>query len=180
MIVDRWIAAIREIVRDTVAARMRYQGIFDYVCISSGTGNVDAVPADNTAGLPNLKNVPLWTGVPGLSVQLAPQTHVGVLFLDGNPAKPRGVLFDSTQAVSASLDVATTLALGPQAASVALAGGALSLVPTPWATALDVALAALATALATGTLGSMASGGTALGTALGALPPNATTRTKGT
>jgi hypothetical protein len=179
-IVDRWVAALRELVRDTVADRLRYQGISDYVVVSSGNGTCDATPADPEAGLPNHRGIPIWTGIPGASVQVSPGAHVGVLFLDANPAKPRVVLFDSTQALTLSFAASGQIQVGPSAAAVALSGGATPIVPTPWATALDVALAALATALTTGTLGSMAAGGSALTTALGLLPSNATSKTTAT
>jgi hypothetical protein len=126
----------------------------------------------------------------GSSNSYKPSTIILVGFTGDTPPQPY-LVTASPLAIPAVTNVdGSTVNVGAQEASqvnvgsaqaqVSLAGGATALVPAPWANSLVIALTALAAALTTGTLVSMASGGTALTTALGGLPPDATTNTKAT
>jgi len=91
---------------------------------------------------------------------------------------------------SVTIDAPTEVKVGPNAALVAIAGGATPLVPTPWAAGTATALESFATPLSTintvpGIIdytlaGSLAALGVSLLTALAALPSDATTKTTAT
>jgi hypothetical protein len=87
---DAWLAAIREIIRQELAAVVYYFRICEYKVISSNLQlqTVDALPVSTSAGLPPIQGYPLRSGVPGGSSQPAPGSSLAVVFLDGNPAKP--------------------------------------------------------------------------------------------
>jgi hypothetical protein len=118
-------------------------------------------------------NVTLWPGVSGAIAQPAPGTVVRVAFINGDPARPAIVGLDPT---GTPLTVAA-----PSVGPYVIAGGASPIVPTPWATGLATALAAMASALATATtVANVAAAGTALESALAALPSPATTKVTAT
>jgi len=86
---DKWMAAIREIVRQEVAAALPYSALYDYTVLpTSANGKIDATPADASRGLPLLQGYPYRTGLPGAAASPAPGTAIAVGFLDANPAKP--------------------------------------------------------------------------------------------
>ena len=135
------------------------------------------------AGVPDLVPLPPTSGLAGAENTLAPSQEVWLAFDHSTePPRPFIVAYDLTGLpLTTTVDAQTAVHIAPSGtATVDLAGGANALVPAPWATGLAAALAALATALTTGTLGSMSAGGSALTTALGMLPPDATVRVKAT
>jgi hypothetical protein len=140
-----------------------------------------------TPGAPDLNPIHQWAGLSGLNTKFAPSTVILVGFTGDTPPQPYIASFsplatpleiDFKASTKASID-APEVDIGASG-QVNLGGGATALVPAPWADALKIALTALAGSLTTGTLVSMAAGGTALTTALTALPPDATTNTKAT
>ena len=93
---DRWLASLREIVRQELARRLL--GEYEYEVVSvNGPGNtVDCIPADSTIGAPSLSGLVIWTGLPGSSCTPTIGSHLSVVFLDGNRAKPRVRSYDGT------------------------------------------------------------------------------------
>ena len=168
---DDWLDTIREMVRQEMAASLPFAQVYDYV-VTRGSATVDALPADPTRGVPGVTGVPYRSGTPGGSATLAPGTHVGIGFLDGNPGKPvlMGAI-DGTAPITESIGVTATLQLGDQSAQ--------PLTPAAWSAALLTALTTFATAMAALTTPPLTPIGTAgdiLETALGALGPIATTK----
>jgi hypothetical protein len=107
--VDAWLESIREIVRQEVRTALAFSGLCDYRVVASpgagGANTIDAVPVDQTAGLPPVQGVACRTGLPGGTVQVAPNAHVALAFLDQNPSKPFFVgAFDSTGALQIALN----------------------------------------------------------------------------
>jgi hypothetical protein len=95
--IDRYLAALREIVRQELARNLF--GVFDYVVQSANGTTVDISPADPTIGAPSISGLVVWMGEPGSTCQPASGSHLAVIFLDGNRAKPRVIAFDATQAI---------------------------------------------------------------------------------
>lgn len=168
------------------AVNTAYLKVYQYRYVLSPSGTDLALQAI-TAGAPDLNPISQWQSLSGANSKYAPSTVILVGFTADNPPMPYLV---STSPLAIPLEVdlnaqtkivvsAPEVDVGPTG-NVNLGGGATALVPAPWADALKIALAALASALTTGTLVSMSAGGTALSTALTALPPDATTKTKAT
>jgi hypothetical protein len=108
---DRWLASMREIVRQELARRLL--GEYDYVVASANGTTIDATPADpQDTGAPNISGLSVWMGVPGGSCQPAEGSHITVVFLDGNRTKPRVRGYDGTLGVSVTIADAT-VNLGP-------------------------------------------------------------------
>jgi hypothetical protein len=105
---DRWLASIREIIRQEVAARLPYSGVFDYQVVFSNGSTVDALPVDTSRGLPPVQGIPIRTGIAGASCEPTPGSHLAIGFLDQNPTKPYVLgVFDSTGALSVTLNTST-------------------------------------------------------------------------
>ena len=133
-------------------------------------------------GLPNIIGLPPSSGLAGCVNKLAPSQELWIAFdQTTQPPTPFILAYSLTGLpLETTVDASVAVHVGPSAVSVDLAGGLVALATAPWAQALVAALAALAGSLTTGTLASMSTGGAALTTALGALPPAATTKTKAT
>jgi hypothetical protein len=105
---DRWLASIREIVRQEVAALLPYSGLFEYQVIASNGLTVDALPVDTTRGLPPVQGIPIRTGLAGATCQPTPGAHLAIGFLDQNPVKPYVLgVFDSTGALQVTLNTSS-------------------------------------------------------------------------
>lgn len=139
---------------------------------------------NRSLGVPDIIPIFPFAGAAGLTQQLAPSQEVLVGFEDANPALPRILSYSQAGLpVSTTLDASASLKIGPSAPDVELAGGANTLVPTPWGTGLAAALATFCAALTTPpvtTVAQIVTAAGALATALGALPSPATERTKAT
>lgn len=167
--------AIRELARTTGLATYTYR-----FAISESTNTV-ALQAV-TPGAPDLNPVDLWTGMAGVLAQIDPASSLEIIvaFTADNPPQPYIESY-SPRAIPLKLsaDASLEVDVGPSAPIVRLAGGTTPLVLSPWALALEAALATFAAALASAaTVGQVASAGTALGTSLSALPTPATVKTE--
>ena len=131
-----------------------------------------------TAGVPDVLPLTPWSGLAGAVSTLAPSQEVLIVFENADPTLPRVVSYSPLGTpLKTSIDAIEEIDLGPSALAVKIAGGAVALVPSPWAAALVQALAAFVTGLTPTTL--VANAGT-LATALGLLPPDATIASKAT
>lgn len=110
---------------------------------------------------PDLNPIDQWTGLAGAQAKLLPGTEMVVGFAEGDPKQPYVVSFSP-------LNVPTEIDLG---------GGADFLTPSLWASGLATALVAMAAAMISSPM-NVSGAGTALQSALGSLPPPATTITK--
>jgi hypothetical protein len=101
---DAYLESIREIIRSEVRATLAYAVTSEYQVVATDGTTIDAFPVDPTSGLPPVTSVPILTGIAGGSCTPTPGTHVGIGFLDANPAKPRLVgIFDTTTGAAASI-----------------------------------------------------------------------------
>jgi hypothetical protein len=150
-----------------LAALYQYDYVVQNVNVAANT--LDALPFDRSANLPPLQNVPIRTGIPGATVQPAQGSRFAVGFLDADFTKYVVCgWYDSTTATVVSLN----------ADQVNLAGGDYLLARGDWAVSLQGALSALASALATAvSIANVAAAGSALESAIAALPGANTTKT---
>lgn len=175
---DRLGAAFRTLVRLTFPS-LRFFGVFEYEVIQGTAGpTMQARCTDPGLNMPDLPPTKLYPGVDGSNATWPTGTKFLVGFINGDPTRPYAIGGDPTQ-------TPTNVTI-PATAQVSIAGGGNTLVPTPWATSLVLALTNLATALAAVTSltspppTSVQAAGAALATALGALPSAATTKTVAT
>jgi hypothetical protein len=141
-------------------------------------GRLQLQAVDTNAGVPDTLPIAPWTGHAGASAKYRPGTLVRVGFLEGDPSEPIADSYEPgvlPKEVTIDAEIATHV--GPSSPLVDLAGGLVPLVVAPWAAGVQTALLALAVALAG--FGPLAGAGTALGTALNALPPAGTKKVTG-
>jgi hypothetical protein len=119
--IDRLLDALRALVREQLP-RLTYLGVYEYTVQRATETTVDASPA-STLSLPALTSVSLS---PGILAQLVTPAATGarcrIRFVNGDPMRPICVGVDAAP-VDATVDATGTLALGPSAAAVTLAGG---------------------------------------------------------
>jgi hypothetical protein len=72
---------------------------------------------------PDLVGIPLMPGVPGTLLKPAVGSLVGVVFLNGDPTRPRVMSWDQNTAELVTINATTLLKLGPSSAAVQIAGG---------------------------------------------------------
>lgn len=172
---DRLLTAVRSIIRAQFP-QFDYAGTFEYSVQAATSSSVDCSPTDTTLPLPSLVGIPMRSGLLGESVTLTVGNRCLVQFVNRDPSRPIIVGGDPIP-VTSTVDATETLDLGPSSTAVNIAGGAHALVPSAWATGLANVLTPFFNGLTTATLSAQAA--TAL-TAMGALPPDATTKTKAT
>jgi hypothetical protein len=88
-------------------------------------GRLQLAAALKVDGVPDMLPIPVWAGIPGVSVSFAGSqvgTSVRVVFLGGDKTRPLVVGFDGKPATTLTIDIASLLTLGKNASSfVALA-----------------------------------------------------------
>lgn len=156
-------------------------------------------------GMPDMLPIAPWSGVAGVVSQLAPSQEVLVVFEDANPSLPRVIGYSlvasgtepvgavSSLPLSTTIDAKTELDVGPTVPLVKIAGGTDFLVlATPYAGMLSALEAFAAAVTAAGTppptdlahviaaIAAYTTAATNLTSALAALPPAATVKTKAT
>lgn len=82
------VRALASLARESSGAsslkRYRYR-----VLVQGADLRVTLQAVTKTSGAPDfLKNIPIWPGLPGVEVRVAPGTEVAVAFLDGDPTRP--------------------------------------------------------------------------------------------
>lgn len=143
---------------------------WEYSVISASPGppvtiDCEAIDKETTAHLPpQLVGLVLWPGPSGFVAQPSPQSIVRVGFVNGDPSKPYVAGLDPNDTPLLVMGFADLIQLGDPSAT--------PITPSTWAQALAVALTTFATGLNSTTV---AANGAALLTALGLLPPAATT-----
>lgn len=180
--VGRLTSALKAMVREFSGSKFLQTYRYRYVSATADRLNLQAVNA--TTGVPDLLTVSVWPGMAGLSATFTPSQTALVKFLEGDPGQPVVVSFDGTAPVE--LDLQATAKVTAFAPLVELGdASAQPLIPALWGTDLVVALVTFATAVqgdaalkvvAPITVAAAAT----LVTALGALPPGATTKVKAT
>jgi hypothetical protein len=161
----------------------RYLATYPYrVIVQNSDGRLELQAVNPTDGVPTTLPISPWYGTPGASAKFTPGALVRVAFFHADPSRPIVDSYEpSLLPLEATYDASAILHLGPTAPSVQLAGGTGG--PLVLATPYAGLLAALATfagamaAAATGPLAPMNGPATALGSALGVLPPAATRKT---
>lgn len=180
-VADRMLEALHGIDR-AVHPETLYTMQWEYRVLSATPGpptriDCEAVDPVTQSNLPKqLVGLLLWPGPSGIVAVPQPGTLVRIGFLNGDAAKPfvAGLDPNGTPLLAMGF-VSTVLQLGSASAA--------PLTPAAWAAALQVALTTFATAMAaltTPPLTPIGTAGTILETALGALPPAATTQVLGT
>lgn len=92
------------------------------------TGDTFTVSLDDAKNMEPLRQVPLATALPGVSVQLSPGAQVVVMYTDLAADSPVAFLV-SGQALALTLDVAGPMRLGPSSGDIRLGPG--SVLPVP-------------------------------------------------
>lgn len=69
------------------------------VIVQQSDGSLDLLPDDPRVRGQGLTNVPLKTGIPGLSVKVLPGTYVRLFFENGSPSEPAAALADHASGV---------------------------------------------------------------------------------
>ncbi len=105
--------------------------------------------------VPDVLPISIWPGMAGLSAEITPGTEVLLGFVEGDPAQPVVVSFQSEPPLTLTLDATTAIELGKGAVSPAAKGDELARCVadlrkaiTGWAPAAQDGGAALKTALA--------------------------------
>lgn len=165
---DRLLNALRSIIRGEFPT-ITFFGTYEYAITATDGTTVDCTPTDPSISLPALNKVPLRADAIATQTP-TPGALCHVLFANGDPSKPYCVW---TQPSPASATI------GAQATSVTIGEGATTLARGPAVTALIAALGTFAGAMASASnFGQVNTAGTALGTALGVLPPATTSVTE--
>ena len=181
--VTRLMSSMTNMVREL--GKTAYLSVYLYRIVLEGSdGRLQLQAVNPTAGMPDTLPVSVWPGMPGDSATVQQGALVLVHFVSqqaGQPPLPVVIGFSPQgMPLKRVVDATVEVDIGPSAPFVAIAGGATPLVMAPWAASLATALTTFASAMSTaavGPLAPMAAPATALGTALGALPPPATTKT---
>jgi hypothetical protein len=181
--VGGFLADLRSMVNEL--AGTKFLASYQYRIVQQNSdGRLQLQPVDKTLGLPDALPVPCWVGLSGASAKYLLGSYVAVRFFGGDARQPVIDLYQpGVLPLEATVDATAAVHVGPSAASVAIAGGATPVVPTPWASALATALAALAgslSAFTSGPLAPLGAVGDTLTTNLGALPSAATQKVKAT
>jgi hypothetical protein len=106
-VADRLLTALRTLVASELAA-LRFMRLAEYsvvTCYTDGLGGVfvDAIPVGLALELPALVKCPVRPALGGSAVVLSPGASVGVMWIDGNPARPVVMLCDGSPALSVAL-----------------------------------------------------------------------------
>ena len=181
--VGRLLGALTNMVREL--GRTATLKVYQYrIALEGSDGRLQLQAVSPTAGMPSTLPLSVWPGMQGDSGTYQLGGLVLVHFVEGPggaPPQPVVLGFDPTaKPIKRVLDASAEVDVGPSAVLVAIAGGTVPLTPTPWATETAAALTAFAASLSTASVGPLAPLGalaTALTSALGALPPAATTKT---
>ena len=205
LVIDELKAAVLHWTRASLLRTYRYRlVVYQGDGPSGGPTRMALQAVTPSAGVPDLLNIAPWSGVPGVVAELAGAQEVLVGFENADPTLPRVLAYSLVQsggpptAVTAlpltlTADAATTIAIGPSAVQVAIAGGGDFLV---LATPYEALLASLSTFASTlsalapnppttlpqalADIGAIITAATTLSSALSALPPPATVKTKAT
>jgi hypothetical protein len=173
---DRLTGSMRRINR-ALNPRDVYAVTWEYQVILAKPGppvtiDCEAIDTETTAVLPlQIVGLVLWPGPSGFVAVPAPGTIVRIGFVNADPGKPFVAGLDPNGTPTIVYGFATVIQLGDATAT--------PVTPTTWAAALAVALTTFSAAMfaaATGPLTPMAAPAAALNTAVGALPPAATTK----
>jgi hypothetical protein len=146
---DRLKAGIEKIVRAVFGPRIDYLAPYaGTVKAQNGDGTLDVLPDDSK--LPGLQGVPIDTGIPGVSFQIAVGARVLFLFVGGDPSKPRVTEWESASVTSVTV-TSTNVIVASSSIKLGSSGAAQAFVlGTQYAThmtALATALQALQTAI---------------------------------
>jgi hypothetical protein len=150
---DRLKSGLGKIVRAIFGPRIDYLAPqFAVVKAQNADGSVDILPDD--VRFPGLQGVPIDTGIPGVSFTISVGARVQLMFVGGDPSKPRVTEWDSASVTSLTVTstqvtvVASTILLGSSGATQPFVlGTSYATHCTQLATAAT-ALAAAATSLA--------------------------------
>ncbi len=177
--IDPLLAPLVSLVRELAGVATLRAIPYRYVSAGSN-GRINLQAVDKPQGQPDLQQVTIWAGAPGDTAKIANSTSVLVVFVEGQKSQPVVLGFDRTLPLERTVDATTAVHVGPSATSVDLAGGegGALVLATPYQqllTALQTFAASLA-ALTSPPLTPVGAAGTALQTALLALPAPATTK----
>ena len=120
--IDRIAAAVRAMIRAELP-RLRFLGIYSYTVQAANGSRVDVTPTDTTLGLPSIPGLPISPSILGEGVTGAKVGSIALVeFVNGDRTRPVVVSL-SAPSSQATVDASGTLALGPGATQVTLAGG---------------------------------------------------------
>lgn len=112
-----------EKVRNCRNTKIAYARHYPATVISQrGDGTLELKPEHPAIAGTGLDKIPLWVGVPGLTVELAAGTRVLVGFHEGRPSKPYAHLFEASGSGLTKLTIKATGSVVVDAPSVELGG----------------------------------------------------------
>jgi hypothetical protein len=119
---DRTLDAFRKLVRNE-DPRRTYQGLHEYAVQRADAATFDGLPTDPTFSPQLPTGVPYRPALAGSSCVPTAGTLAYVAFANQDPSKPILVAFGPTLPSEATVDATGTVAIGPSADTVELAGG---------------------------------------------------------
>lgn len=141
---------LRSMVREFAGVAHLRTYLYRVVVQDPATGRVQLQAVHPDAGAPDTLPMVPWTGVQGATVKYKPGSLVRVAFMEGDPGQP---IIDASETASlpleATYDATLDVKVGPSAALVALAGGAIPVALAPSILTLNTALGVWAAAVAT-------------------------------
>ena len=115
---DRALAAFRALVR-SVFPGLVHIFVHEYSVIFSDGATFAGVPTDPTLSPELPTNVPYSPSLAGSSVVVAQGTLAHVIFVNGDPSKPRCVGFDLPQVpTSVTIDAKSSVAIAPSSGAI--------------------------------------------------------------
>lgn len=125
---DRLLRAFRSLVA-SVFPNLLYFATWEFQVQRADGSTFDGSPTEQGLPLPALVGVPYRGSLAGSTCNPAPGTLAYVTFANGDPSRPILVAFGQTKATSTTID-GSTVAVGPGASVVELAGGSDLLFPS--------------------------------------------------
>ena len=178
---DRILGSFERITK-SVMSRVSYSFVWEYQVSDVTETSFTGRKVSSDCPFDDMVMIPLMPGIAGTGIKPAVNSIVGVIFLNGDPSKPRVVCWDQTAPVSVTQDTTTTQTFSPSTTRVQITSAfvevgtgatqfvALSPAVQSFATASITVMAAVgifATAVGTGTgVGSIVAAATTLNTAI--------------
>ena len=77
----------------------RFRGVVEYRVVTREGARLNLQPVRSGLGMPELRRVPSWPGVPGCEGDAVPGTRVLVGFIDSDPSRPYVAAFEGSEGV---------------------------------------------------------------------------------
>jgi hypothetical protein len=123
---SRRLSAFRAIV-DQLDPDRKFRGTYEYRIVTQNGTRLNLQPVSTVVGMPTLSNVMVRPGVAGCQAQYHLGARVIVGFVNADPGRPVVIAFEDADgpgflSTALTIDAMTSVAVGPSATSVAVAG----------------------------------------------------------